>query len=423
MKKKAIIFGIKKGKEYYYIGKTNTDKATVYENGMLNRSCCSRQYFKGNLREFFQKNENNHNNHNNNNHNNNDHNKTSINIELLKYVPNEQWYNKKLKEVIEKHKQNHPLLNAQWMLEGKRGYWQDKKRDSFTLQRLSKSKYKRIVQYDPDGNLIKVWDSGKEIAIKVFKDYHVGKGGSKTSLYSLLRNQTIQGRFRYLSYWFKEKELLEIFDSLPNKLYIDLIKKKEKKTKLMKKKCNPSIQTKKWRYTIIHYNPDKTIKKIYNNVIEAAYELKLSVGTVAKICRGAIKKKHKDYILEYGKKTLQPIHIDVPSYSVQNIVYEKSIAIPIKTRTAYPVYEYDKNGDILKRFVDIKDASSFYKLSRSTIRKICKKNQEDKNNPNKDLNKNNPNNIIIHKKFQQINDKKNYPYLKFGEKCTRHYLI
>jgi hypothetical protein len=42
-------------------------------------------------------------------------------VVILHQDVNEDWYDKKLKTVVQKHKENHPLLNAQWMLDGKRG--------------------------------------------------------------------------------------------------------------------------------------------------------------------------------------------------------------------------------------------------------------------------------------------------------------
>ena len=48
--------------------------------------------------------------------------------------------------------------------QGTKGYWFGKTRDKYTIKRLTESKFKRAVQYDSNGKLIKIYESQREIA-------------------------------------------------------------------------------------------------------------------------------------------------------------------------------------------------------------------------------------------------------------------
>jgi hypothetical protein len=117
------------------------------------------------------------------------------------------------------------------------GYWRGKKRDSNTLKKLSESKYIKVVQYDKDGNLIKIWDSCKDAAIAIFKDYQIINGSAKSKIYDVLECKTIKNRFIYDSYWFKEKETIGFgFKNPPIKILIDYIYEYEKSIKKSRRK-------------------------------------------------------------------------------------------------------------------------------------------------------------------------------------------
>lgn len=201
MEKKAVIYGIKIDDDIHYIGKRIN---ALNKKGNINKSQATYQYNNSKIRDIFTSN-------------------PDVNVVPLKVVNEDEWYDEKLQEVLDKHKDKHPLLNAQWMLEGKRGFWEGKERDAHTLQRLSESKFKRVVQYDSEGNLVKVWKSGKDAAIHVFKDYVVINGGGDTKLYTVLGATTLKGRCKLNSYWFKEQELIKFFGLLPKKLNLAIL--------------------------------------------------------------------------------------------------------------------------------------------------------------------------------------------------------
>jgi len=172
-KKESIIYGVRTGDTYHYIGKTG--KLILEENGEIKKSRIS-TYGRQKASNVSTENQ-------------------DFSYDQLKTVDGE-WYDEKLHEVV------------------------DKTRDAHTIQRLSESKFKKIVQYDADGNLMKVWDSGKEVGIKIFKDYVVAKDGTdcKTALYYILKSPNLKNRFRHNSYWFKETELRSLFNCIPKKI-------------------------------------------------------------------------------------------------------------------------------------------------------------------------------------------------------------
>jgi hypothetical protein len=107
------------------------------------------------------------------------------------------------------------------MKDGKRSYWEGKKKDEHTLNRLSESKFKKVYAYDANGDLTNIYLSIKEAAITIFKDYRVVNGSGCSKIYSVLCKCILKNRFKHNHYWFKEKELLDIFNGIPLKLNFD----------------------------------------------------------------------------------------------------------------------------------------------------------------------------------------------------------
>lgn len=348
----SIIYGVKANGKYHYIGKKRKQEK-------INNSDITVQYNKEDLRDIFIKND--------------------VAIIQLKEV-NEDWFGEKIHEIVKKYKDNNPLINPQWMLEGKRshwegtgGYWEGKTRDANTIQRLSESKFKRIVQFDINGYHVKTWDSIKEVAIEIFNDYQVINGSAKSRIYSIIKGQRIETRFNNNSYWFKEEELIKHFGLIPKKINIGAIKNEQKKKKSTSNKNRKLTHTK--RKQVIHYNVEGNIINTYDNYYHAAYVLKISIRTVQRICRGDKKVKNDNYILKYGKRTNQKINIKYPEYELNYIPEKKEPKQPtyIKTKTRTQVIQYDIKGNYVHTFDDVIDASNKLKLKENRIRYICAK--------------------------------------------------
>jgi len=293
MSKRVIIYGVKTNDDkFHYIGKT---EKKVNKRNELNKSDVTRQYLNNDIRTIFNEN---------------------VNVIPIEYVKENEWYDKKLINIVKKYNEKHPLKNAKWMLEGKRGfwegtggYWKGKKKDDFTLQRLSESKFKKIAQYDNEGNLIKIWKSGKDVGIEIFKDYKIINGSGCTNLYIILENKTLRGRFKYNFYWFKEDELIYYFNNIPIKLNLNNIKEKEKivRKEASKKALNNRLIFGQKKYTIEQFNKNGKLIKTYINVEDASKKLKKSIHTIRDICNNKRKKYDENCILKYGEKILQPI--------------------------------------------------------------------------------------------------------------------
>lgn len=352
---KPIIYGVKTNdNKFHYIGKTKRKQKV---NHKMNKSDATRQYSSSSIRSFFQANEN-------------------VEVVQIKQTNDAVWYDEKLSEVVKTYKENHPLLNAQWMLEGKRGAWSGKKRDANTLKRLSESKHRKVIQYDKDGNYIKTWDSAKQVAIEIFKDYRIKRGSACSKFYGILSSKTLDCKLRHGSYWFKESELKQYFNLTPTKIKISVIRENEKLRK--RKESKPYDITTYSRYTVVQYNLDGTIKRTYENTFEAGYFLRLPSTTVSKICGGRLIDPY--IILKYGKKTQQPIKVTYPEYvsEPRSAHYPQKLPIVkpikekkvyIKTRTRSSVEQYIDNV-LVRRFDDIFDAAKNLKLTESRIRNI-----------------------------------------------------
>lgn len=287
---KAVIYAVKTGDKCHYIGKTTKESA----EGNVTKSLISSSYSNQGLVRVFENHE-------------------DVVIEPVKVVEKRDWYDEKLLEVVQKHAQHHPLVNAQWMLDGKRGpeYWRGKKRDAHTLQRLSESKYKRVVQYDLNGKRIKVWKSGKEVATVVFGDYVVKNGAGSTKLYNVMSSTTLKGRLRYDSYWFREAELLQNFGMVPTKINLDKIRDAEHQRKRESYNRPKTYR----RYTVIRYDMNGNEICRYKNIFEAGHALKLAPEFVGRICRGS--RTPRNYVLKYGPKELQALEIEKPRYKIK----------------------------------------------------------------------------------------------------------
>lgn len=354
----ALIYGVKTGDKFHYIGKTV--KKT------LNKSSCSRQYAHEELHKVFT-------------------NYNNIIVEEIKLVPESEWYDEKLQEVLKKYKDDNPLLNAKWMLEGKRGYWQDtggywqgKRRDAHTLKRLAESKYIKICEYDSNGNLKKIWNGAKEVAIQVFGDYQVIKGSGCTKLYDVLNATIIKNKFSHDSYWFRLSEMLEYFKGVPNKLNIDALKKAEsQRRRESRKKATENRLTAK-RYSVCQYDNGDLIKT-YLNTEDCAFQLKLSKSTVQRICRGFY--TSREYDLRYGEKILQNVKPKYPEYKIEER----------RTYYRYPVHQYNKNGRLIHTFDDVHDACERLGMKEDQVRLSCSG------------------------KRRQVEKRKDIPVLRYGE--------
>lgn len=189
------------------------------------------------------------------------------------------------------------LLNDPWILEGKNGYWEGKERDEHTLQRLSESKFKKIVQYDVNGKLIKVWGSGKSIGIEFLKDYVVSDGAGKTKIYLVLKRK-IKNRLFHNSYWFKEEELLKSFSKIPIKLNIGAIIEQEriKSKKNNKYKINSNTKV----FSVRRLSKNKKHLHTYFTAEDAAKRYKVNVNSIRRACR--LGQELCGYFWEYGEK-------------------------------------------------------------------------------------------------------------------------
>lgn len=277
MKNEPKIYGLKTNNKLVYVGKTHVTN----KDGELKKSGIQTIYTNSKLNKLLVKND-------------------DVTIIPIQDTDIKNWYydrnNEAHKKFVEGEKD---LLNDPWILEGKNGYWEGKKRDNHTLNRLSESKYKSIIQYDKKGNLVKVWNSGKEVGIQVFKDYRVVNGRSESKIYRLIANNTIKNKFALNHYWFGYDEMMKHFNVIPKKINIDKIISIEKaKRSKSQKKRNIIIV-----YTVNKYSLSGELIKKYDSAIEAALDNKTSVSVIRKSCTN--KRKSKDFIWKYGKK----IHI------------------------------------------------------------------------------------------------------------------
>lgn len=281
-----IIYGLEHQDKIFYIGKLTKNKS------LTKSSACS-QYTNPLVRTACSA--------------------SGVKMICLKTVEDKNWYDQKLSEVVAKHKDKHPLLNQQWMLEGKRGYWQDRKRDVHTLSRLSESKFKKVCEYDSStGVLIKTWSSGKEIALTVIGDYRVIKGGGDSIIYNIINKGGIKTHLYNNRYWFKEEELIKAFTVVPKKLNIPEIlawEKRQAKASREAKASTYKTRTEHQVYSITDMR-DPVNPITYPTVADAAYHCKATVKTIARLCCDGV-------VFKYSGKTSQPVKVSYPAYDVE----------------------------------------------------------------------------------------------------------
>jgi len=282
MTNKTKIFAVKTDETIHYIGKTITEN----KEGQILKSDLTYMYLNEKLRKVYEDHQN-------------------IVIEQIKVVDDDEWYDEKLQEVIKKYTENHPLVNAQWMLDGKRGieYWKGKKRDANTLKALSESKYKKICQFDTNGNLTKIWNSAKEAATILFKDYRVVNGSACSKIYTALSNEGLKGSFRKGYYGYRYDDVIKHYGTIQKKIKIENIRAEEKQKRGKKLKNLGSCF--KNKYTVVQYDNNDVEINRFDNVDDAAKKLGIGMSSVCKICQGKIKKQK--YILKYGEKIKQKI--------------------------------------------------------------------------------------------------------------------
>lgn len=274
------IYGIKKNDKYYYIGKlsnNHTDKSTV---------CKSRariKYFNSNIRNLFSNN-------------------SDVEVVVIKNIDND-WFDEKLLEIRTKYLENHPLVNTQWMLEGKRGYWQGTKgywfgktKDEHTIKRLTESKFKRVVQYDSNGKLIKIYESQRDVVEYLKCD--------KSKLSSILSSKLLKTKFRNNSYWFDENYLNKLYGNLPSELDLN-----DEKINLSRKNQPSRLGSEQKftsRFTVIYFDNDNKLIKTFENADIAGDFFGLTPHYIRNICSGRL--QNSNINLKYGEKLRQTVN-------------------------------------------------------------------------------------------------------------------
>ena len=271
------------------------------------------------------------------------------------------------KSVYKKNTKNLVMPNNHSNSYVKGMYWKGKKKDQHTVDSLAESKYIPILEYSKDGDFVRVWESVKEAAISVFKDYVVTNGSAYSKLYYVLKSRTMKGRFRHGSYWFKQDDMMKYFNCVPKRINIDAFKEKEKEDKVISRNNKPRrVQLEKRQYTVIQYNPDMTVKEKYDNINEAAFVLKIHPKTAQRICLGICKKA--SIILRYGEKLMQPTNVSY-TYEIEptpKIMKERKY---IRTCTRKNVLYFQYGVEVL-RFNDVAQAGEYFNLLPSVIRTI-----------------------------------------------------
>ena len=353
---KPTIYGVKTGETIHYIGKTVREGS----NGEITRSLISSRSKNERLNNLFKGDE-------------------EVVIEPIKVVESDEWYDEKLQEVVQKHAQHHPLVNAQWMLDGKRGYWEGtggfwegKTRDAHTLKRLSESKYTKICQYDNKGKLVKIWAGAKEAAIQVFGDYSLDNTHGKSDLYNSMRATTMRSSFKMGSYWFRVSDMKRHFGLVPTKLNLSVILDKEKMRR-SERRTQGKPATHARRYTVIQYDSSGEEIERFDNSHHAAFELKMSLVLVQRICRGTA--INSNYLLEFGPKVVQPINPDYGSYKFDYKKHVKPRKVEMISKTTTPVLHY-KNDVLLRTYEDgVREAVKRLGFSEYKVRKLCRTRQ------------------------------------------------
>jgi len=248
-----------------------------------------------------------------------------------------------------------------------KGYWKNKKRDANTIEKLGESKFIKIAQYDVDGNLVKIWNSAKEIAIKIFDDYKIINGGSKSQIYDILDCKIIDNKFHHNAYWFRVTELKKKYNEIPSQINIDKIRNNERVKRGGKKKRILNQRTHVKKYSVLHYDSNGKLIAKYHSSKHAAYELKTTQKNIKKICNG--RAKNPVYNLKYGAKTSQPIDESYPDYEIQKPVKPKKKRV--KTRTKYTIIQVDEFGNNICTYDSVEDAANKLKIKENLVRRLC----------------------------------------------------
>lgn len=356
---KAKIYTLKNNGKVRYIGKSIREN----NNGVLKKSHLSSLYINEKTKEIIS------------------HNKNSS-IEVIDEVNVEKWYDKKIDYIVDYHKNKHAqLLNSSFMLEGKRGYWQGKKRDQNTLQKLSESKFKPVLQYDKSGNLIKIWNSRKDVAIQIFDDYKIVNGGGVSTIYSLLRSKTIKARFKKGYYWFNLNELIK--NKVPIKINIEQINEYQKNDRIEKEK---QTRIKNGTYgksgyavkPIVQYDLNTNKINEFKSIKHASDLLGISEKTIGRFCTHKILKTNVcGYIFEFKEKRHRDKYIDNLKEKNDKLEAKKN---KVKNKSYIPILKrkvvaYKENGQEYKKFNTATLAANHFNIKGRDIIKFIKNNE------------------------------------------------
>lgn len=267
------IYGIKRNDEYYYIGKLSN----VYSNKpTICKSRARVKYFNSNIRNLFSNN-------------------SDVEVVIIKNV-DDDWFDEKLLEIRTKYSEKHPLINTQWMLDGKRGYWSGKTRDKHTIKRLTESKFKRVVQYDSNGRLIRIYESQREVVEYL--------NCSKSKLSGILNSKLLKTKFRNNAYWFDENNLNKLYCNLPSELDLN-----DEKINLSRKNQPSRLGSKQnysSRFTIKYFDCDNNLIKTFENADIAGDFFGLTTHYIRNICSGRL--QNSNINLKYGEKIRQRVN-------------------------------------------------------------------------------------------------------------------
>lgn len=276
---KPKLFGLKKNGVLVYIGKTTKIK----ENKPISKVAYGPKY-----RFFSEKTRK----------------KSDFEVEIIDETTQKKWFDDKLINIVY-YKRGNKLKNAKHLLDGRRGflkkgegYWLGKEKDAHTLKRLSESKHRRVLQFDQNGVLIKRWDSIKEAAIKVFKDYQVVNGSASSELYKILTLR-FASRTNSKFFWIKEEDFLHYYPRLQKKISIPNLIKRELDSLPEKKVSRPKH---KWVYSVEEYNNDGVLKKRHKTTYHAAKHYGVKPNYINKLCKSGRKNGISKNFFVYGQK-------------------------------------------------------------------------------------------------------------------------
>jgi glutathione peroxidase-family protein len=340
MKKKfnVKIYSLNEGDKPRYIGKTHV----VNKEGKI-RNSLSQFYNDDELRKI----------------------KLSKNfkVEEIETVESDNWFDAKLQHIVNYHKNKHAdLLNAPYLLDGKRGYWEGKTRDNHTINRLAESKYVKIVQYDINGNLTKIWHSIKDAAINFIGDYLVVNGSAQSKLFNAISNKNPKKHLEKDCYWFREKDILKHFLVIPKNINIDNLYNsyREKLNQTIKKnkeaKLNNGIYIKydKNFKAILKIDivTNKTIK-LYKSLLEAGEDNNIHQSIVSQLARNIRQSKYDHTYTFALTKHREKYNLHDP-------------------KNINAIIQVDHQGNVVGRYKTSNDAAKAVNGTGSNIRKCAR---------------------------------------------------